>query len=182
MIGYINGAVPHIAAGMQLRVFSRGRSVLLSAILMLFFVLPQIGHATQTVIGHVAGGVGVFDVSVSVLQTAIGEELADGSTIGSLSIVQRSDNGKWVLTASCSNSGTGLYMVYFDLHVNGQGEFTVPLTGSPKRCICSVVGCPPTNPPTAYCSTPPCSGGCSGATCTESCDDLVQLGYIGSFH
>jgi hypothetical protein len=173
-----------VAAGTQPRPRGSRMSVMLCIALMVsgMFGLPQVGNATQTVLGHLTSSGPVFDVSTSVLQTAIGEELADGSTIGSLALVQRSDNGKWVLTANCSKSGTGLYMVYFDLHANSQGEFTVPLTGNPKRCICSVIGCPITNPPTPYCSSTPCSGGCQSATCTESCDDLTQIGYIGSFH
>lgn len=147
-----------------------------------FFCFFGSMSATQTVLAHLESNGPVFDVSPSILQAAIGEELADGSSIGSLSIVQRNDNGKWVLTANCHKTGTGNFMVYFDLAISEQGEFTVPLVANPQKCICSVIGCQPTNPPTQYCTTPPCSGGCQQASCQESCDGLDVVGYIGSFH
>lgn len=152
------------------------------AVALMIFATQTSLFSNQTVLGHLTNQGPVFDVPVSVLQAAIGEELSDGSSIGALAIVQRSDNGAWVLTAHCIKDGIGHYMVYFDLHTGGNGDFTVPLTANPRMCACTVTGCPITDPIAWYCTTPPCSGGCAAATCTESCKSLNQIGYIGSFH
>jgi len=84
-----------VAAGTQPRLRGSRLNVMLCIALMVSgtFGLPQVGKAAQTVLGHLTSNGPVFDVSTSGLQTAIGEELANGSTIGSLALVQRSDNG-----------------------------------------------------------------------------------------